>query len=589
MSETSARREPKSTANDSGDSLAELRSLLMGPEQSRLGRLQERLDDPGLLAQDVSRVLPLAVGLSSAESHRLQAALLPVVQESIHISVRKDPHILANALFPILGPAIRTAVARALSAMVQSLHSVLEQGLSLQGLKWRVEAIRTGRPFAEVVLLHTLIYRVEQVLLIHCRTGLLLQHVLHPAVISRDPDVVAGMLTAIQDFVRDSFNLQSGQTLESFEAGDLRVWVESGPEAALVAIIRGIPPQELRRKLQESIESIHRELAKDLQEFAGDASVFQVASFQLEACLETQTIRRRTTPYGFWLLLGAGLLALFLWSFFSIRETRRWTDYIGRLKQEPGIVLVAAEKQHGRYVISGLRDPLARDPSELLKESGVSADRVVSRWEPYPSGVPAFVLERAKTMLAPPETVNLSFANGTLHLSGVAPHRWITEARRFARWVPGVVRVELETLDDLERRQLDALKQRLEGETVRFQPGGSQLLPGQAQLIENLGQELARLARLASESGLNARVDIFGHTDDSGSEQLNAQVSYQRAAALKRLLESSAGAPLAMTTQGLGSSQPVRVGTSPQDRAWNRRASLRISLSPGAGQETRLP
>jgi outer membrane protein OmpA-like peptidoglycan-associated protein len=587
MSETSARRKPR---DGSSDSLAELRSLLLGPEQSRLGRLQQRLDDPALLAKDVSRVLPLAVGLSSSESHRLQAALLPVVQESIQISVRKDPRVLANALFPILGPAIRTAVARAFSAMVQSLHDVLEQGLSLQGLKWRVEAIRTGKPFAEIVLLHTLIYSVEQVLLIHRRTGLLLQHVLHPSATARDPNSVSGMLTAIQDFVRDSFNLQSGQTVESFEAGDLKIWVESGPDAALVAIIRGIPPPELRRKLQECIEGIHRELAKDLEEFAGDASVFELASPHLEACLETATrTKRRTRPYGFWLLLGVGLLLLFLWGFSSIRESRRWTDYIGRLKQEPGIVLVAAERQHGRYVVSGLRDPLARDPSELLKESGVTPDRVVSRWEPYSSGVPAFVLERAKAVLAPPETVNLSFANGTLHLSGVAPHRWITEARRFARWVPGVVRADLETLDDLERRELDALKQRLEGETVRFQPGSSQLLPGQAQLIENLGHDLARLARLASESGLNARVDIFGHTDDSGSEQLNAQLSYQRAAALRRLLESSAGAPLPMTTQGLGSSQPVRVGTSPQDRAWNRSASLRISLSPGAGQETRLP
>jgi OOP family OmpA-OmpF porin len=452
-----------------------------------------------------------------------------------------------------------------------------------------VEAIRTGRPFAEVVLLHTLIYRVEQVLLIHCRTGLLLQHVLHPAVIARDPEVVAGMLTAIQDFVRDSFNLQSGQTLESFEAGDLRVWVESGPEAALVAIIRGIPPQELRRKLQESIESIHRELAKDLQEFAGDASVFQVASFHLEACLETQTIRRRTKPYGFWLLLGGGLLALFLWSFFSIRERRRWNSYVGRLKQEPGIVLVSAEQQGGKYHVSGLCDPLARNPSELLQESRISSDRVVGRWEPYSSGEPAFVLERAKSMLAPPDTVKLSFANGTLRLSGAAPHRWIVDARRLARWVPGVVRVELETLIDLERQEVDALKQRLEGEVVRFEQGSSQPVPGQEELIERLGQEIVRLVRLASESGLTARVDIFGHTDDSGSAQQNAELSDQRAAALRKALESSGRLQLLMTNRGLGSSHPVRPGTSAEDRAWNRSASLHVSLAPADGQETRLP
>ena len=44
----------------------------------------------------------------------------------------------------------------------------------MQGLKWRVESIRTGRPFAEIVLMHSLLYRVEQVFLIHRETGLVL-------------------------------------------------------------------------------------------------------------------------------------------------------------------------------------------------------------------------------------------------------------------------------------------------------------------------------------------------------------------------------------------------------------------------------
>ena len=60
---------------------------------------------------------------------------------------------------------------------MQSFNHALEHSMSWRGLKWRMEAWRTGRSFAEVVLCHTLVFRVEQVFLIHQPTGLLIQHI----------------------------------------------------------------------------------------------------------------------------------------------------------------------------------------------------------------------------------------------------------------------------------------------------------------------------------------------------------------------------------------------------------------------------
>jgi predicted ABC-class ATPase len=60
-------------------------------------------------------------------------------------------------------------------------HS-LDISISWQGVKWRLEAMRTGKPFGEVVLLHTLRYRVEQVFPIQRESGLLLLHVAAKAV-----------------------------------------------------------------------------------------------------------------------------------------------------------------------------------------------------------------------------------------------------------------------------------------------------------------------------------------------------------------------------------------------------------------------
>ena len=68
------------------------------------------------------------------------------------------------------------------------LNRTLDQSFSLKGLSWRLEAWRTGVPFHQIVLRNTLIYRVEQVFLIHRDSGLLIQHLARADVETQDAD-----------------------------------------------------------------------------------------------------------------------------------------------------------------------------------------------------------------------------------------------------------------------------------------------------------------------------------------------------------------------------------------------------------------
>ena len=63
------------------------------------------------------------------------------------------------------------------------------------------------------MLKHTLVYRVEHVFLIHRHTGLLIANAASQDATSQDPQLVSSMLSAIQDFVRDSFAEQQGLEL----------------------------------------------------------------------------------------------------------------------------------------------------------------------------------------------------------------------------------------------------------------------------------------------------------------------------------------------------------------------------------------
>ena len=74
-------------------------------------------------ARDVSRVLPRRPSSCAPDDPHLQRALAPTIEDAIAASVRRNPRPLADALFPIIGPAIRKAIAATLSGMLESLNT----------------------------------------------------------------------------------------------------------------------------------------------------------------------------------------------------------------------------------------------------------------------------------------------------------------------------------------------------------------------------------------------------------------------------------------------------------------------------------
>ena len=67
-------------------------------------------------------------------------------------------------------------------------------------------------------------------------------------------------------------------------------------------------------------------------------------------------------------LAGMLLLALGLWTFVAVRARARWNGYIQAFGAEPGIVVVSTGREGGKYLVNGLRDPLAQ-------RSGIAAGR----------------------------------------------------------------------------------------------------------------------------------------------------------------------------------------------------------------------
>jgi OOP family OmpA-OmpF porin len=462
--------------------------------------------------------------------------------------------------------------------MIESMNRTLEHSVSWRALRWRLEARRTGRTFGEVVLLHTLLYRIEQVFLIHRQTGLLLQHVRVNSDAAADAQMVSAMLTAIRDFAQDSFRTAEQASLDQFEVGDLSVWIEQGPEAVVAAVIRGTAPKAFRRTLQETVERVHLQFGDALASFKGDAQPFDAARPILEECLQAEfradeSSRRRLLPA----ILAVLLIALAVWAFLAWRQSSRWNRYLAALRHEPGIVVISTGRSGGRYSVTGLRDPLARDPATLLRDADLTAADVVGSWEPYQALATPFIEARAARVLRPPSGVTLQLRRDVLSGTGLAPATWIADAQRLAPLIPGVSRFDATALIEA---QLEALAHSVEGVTILFERGTTGIVGDGPLQLRTLTDAVRDLDRAAAAVGRVVPIEVVGHTDGDGDSASNLPLSRARAQRVLQAIDAGSLTHLAIEPAGVGSDDPLRRGDSEADKQQNRRVTVRVSLRP---------
>jgi len=508
------RAAPGGPTNGAGASeFAELRRALIGPEQDQIAGLQKRLDDPSVRSAETGTILPAAIKTASGKN--LREALEPVFERSFKNSVRKHPKEISDAIYPVMGPAIRTSIAAAIREFAESLNQIVEKSASWRAIRWRIEARVTGRPFTEILLTRSLLYSVEQVFLIHRESGVLLMHVAAESAVVRDADMVSGMLTAMQDFVSDSF-LESGQELETIDVGRYKLWVQYGSKALLAGAVSGTAPVELKGAFRSALEKIHQTLFAELDTFKqDDLSVFEPARPYLESCLLGQRAPDKRSRWLLWLVLAAILFLLAGFAFLEVRNTRRWEAYIDALRHQPGIAVLRAEQHGSGGIVAGLKDPKAPDPSSQLAAFGLDPSEVRYQWQPYLS-------------------LNTPFAAD---------------------------------------REFEADLAHIDAQTIRFELASPILPLAQAGLIEELAAAINRVRKARPE----ARVTITGHTDELGDSAGNIKLSMDRAVTVSQALAAQGIPPSVFIVRGVGNSQPLRTGGTEWDKAANRSVSFRVA------------
>ena len=565
--------------------LEELRWLLLGREKSEIKALQNRIDEferKGITTEQISDLLPDSIIRRAQQDARLTQSITPVVEDAIRESIQLNRFIIADILFPAMGPAIRKSITQTLKSLTEANQPEQEQYrslFSLQGLKWRWEALRTRRSFDEVLLAHTLLYRVEQVFLIHKDSGLLLQSA--PEYADQDGDLISAMLSAINNFVSDSFGYQG--RLEVMDYGDLSVMVEQGPHAILAGVVRGVPAESLRLVLQDALANIHFELRQAFEAFDGKTEPFDRAQRHLASCLAAsykpadQSVNPATLTM--WLRYGLMAMTLLLVGYWAARDARKWTKATDAIQQKHGLVVTELERDWfsftgwGQYRIRGLKDPFAPSVTAILSDYGVDAHRVVQDWEPYQSLEPEMVLNRLRHKLQPSDYLRLELApDRRLRPVGVADEAWLQKARLLAQMADGVNGLDESELMAPLQYLNNVLKPDLQKFRVYFGHKDTIPKPDEVGIVVSKLKEIKYFCQVMK---LPFRVQIVGHASSDGATQ-NQQYSTERAKAVRTLLVDTYGFRAdELSTIGVGESVklPILLSTMSEQDA-NRAVSF---------------
>lgn len=547
----------------SDQELERLRKLLFGQEIRALAELWSRLDALELSPEELAEKLPEAVALRTARDDTLGQALGPTLSHAFDEAVQRQPEKITEAIFPIIGPAIRKAIADTISGLVQTINEAFEHSLSFQGLKWRVESWRTGVPYGEVVIKHSLVYRVEHVFLIHNQTGLLLSQVTAEGLEAPDADVISGMLTAIRDFVQDSFTAEPGGRLSRMTVADTTVHVVDGPVAMIAAVVRGHPPEAFNERLAAVIERVHLLHRRALTEFEGDPAPLEPTTPILAEALETVTSRRKSgrsyVPRMAW---GVVLLVMLAGVAWFVRERARWNAALSELETTPGIVVVEARRGLRRWHLSGLADPDAPDPNALLATREDST-RLDTRWEPYLSFDPTVVVTRARRTLAPPAGAELSLRGDTLVVDGRVTPSWVRDARDRLAPIPGVNAIAPGNVTWDVPAHLEQRRTAIERVQIDFFVGSASLDPADRAVLDSLAAEVSAAVVEADVEAFAVQLDITGRADSTGTPEINRRLSEARAAAVRAYLVGRGVPPAIMRAQGIGT---LGAGTANRDR-----------------------
>ncbi|AEP31230.1 OmpA family protein [Brumicola nitratireducens] len=553
-------------SNVEDSQLETLRRILIGKEVDKAAaeiRAESR--------EMVSDVLSEALHDREKKDGSVQRIIQPIIAKSVEkslISQRKD---FIDYLYPLVGSLVRKAVSVFFTDFIEKTNEIIENSITAKGIKWRINAWRSGISFSEYVASQTFVFKVEQVFLIHKDTGNLLKSVVADNFNEEDADLVSAMLTAINDFVADSFNRSDDRTeqhLDTVKTDDFTLLVRQGPQAILVAAVSGNISRKATSQLQITLEEIQRIYLTDFKEYTGDSKPFETADALLQDCLlsEVRDEHQKTSkkPIFGWLLVVV-MLGIIAWYSFAWWSASQTINKINKLEQPPG-VLIQKLVADGRYDIKlyALRDPAAQEIGEWLSQNSIEQKYINIAETPFISIDKKLITQKISTIVDEYDTIDIDTQSmalaGNLQLNDYQ----ILKAR--IDRIPGAefFKIDSQAIEfidnEIDLSENNAVNEqifiRLVGEIssiqIGFDVGETALSPEQSTGLDKVSEHYNNIERLAKKLNRSTNLVIVGASDSTGERGFNQRLSGQRSLVVREALIARGLKPEHVFSVGIG-------------------------------------
>ncbi len=185
------------------------------------------------------------------------------------------------------------------------------------------------------------------------------------------------------------------------------------------------------------------------------------------------------------------------------------------------------------------------------------------------------------------ETSNAAiYGAGAAVVCGIIGSRESSKHARNAALGCGVIGAGIGAYMDVQEAKL---REQLEGSGVRVAREGDNIrliMPGNITFASDNYQLRSDFTPILESVGLvlakynETTLQVTGHTDSTGSDQYNQQLSEDRAQSVADNLISHGVEKLRLYAQGMGEKQPIADNATTEGRAANRRVELYILPKP---------
>jgi outer membrane protein OmpA-like peptidoglycan-associated protein len=554
-------------SNPNTEHMRQIRELVLGKDGQHVKQTLK-----ANAREMVGEVLSEAIHDREKHDGSVNNVLQPLVEKSVEKSIADHSERYISYLYPLVGSLVRKSVTAFITELLEKTNTLIENSLTVKGLTWRFKAWQSGVTFSQYAASQTFAFRVEQVFLIHRKTGLLINSVSLGLKLEANADMVSSMLTAINDFVSDSFTSKSRETeqnLDVVRTDDFTLLLKKGPKASVVAAITGNMPQGVANQLQKTLEEIHKLYDKELNDFDGDSTPLSNSEHQLRDCLMSELKPEQSSKKRPWMAWIVVLLVIVAASFLLLK---RWQSYelmdqVSLIDETPGILLTNIDVSGLEIIhLEVLRDPAAQPILTWLNQQSIDSNRIIVKERAFLSLDPLLIAHKVEQIVTRYPNVNTTWQDNRLKFTGKSNNlnklllqgelAKVVGLNFQPTWLDDLVieGTDKKTENDPEliRAILDLNIAKIDRVSIAFEPGQSDLSEQAIEKLISIKQQLNNLIEVADQQELSLGLIIMGASDIVGTESFNKILSQKRADNVKLKLQELGIAPSRLNAIGLG-------------------------------------